>query len=180
MGITRLANWIEEFKVRVYSNWYARQFTKLGQNLIVTGPCFLHNEGEMRFGNNCRIRTFGFRRVELMAHRNAQLIFGNNVFINQGSRIVSRQKIVIGDECIIGDEVVVLDSDYHSVMPNGQDTAPILIGNRVWLATRAMVLKGVNIGDGSIVAAGAVVTQSVPANVMVAGVPARIVRHLSE
>ena len=62
---------------------------------------------------------------------------------------------------------------------DGGKTAPIHIGDDVWLATRAIVLRGVTIGDGAVVAAGAVVTRDVPERTLVAGVPARRIRSLA-
>jgi NDP-sugar pyrophosphorylase family protein len=75
----------------------------------------------------------------------------------------------------------VTDSDWHTIYDrNARDPEPrpVHIGNNVWIGDHATVLKGVTIGDNSVVGAGAVVTQSVPANVVVAGNPAKIVKHL--
>ena len=58
--------------------------------------------------------------------------------------------------------------------------APIHIGKRVWIGSNATVLPGVTIGDGAVVAAGAVVTRDVPANTVVGGVPAKVIRHIHE
>ena len=72
----------------------------------------------------------------------------------------------------------MLDDDFHAITVDGVErpsVAPVRIGDRVWVGTRAVVLKGVTIGDGAVVAAGAVVTSDVPAGTVVAGVPARVV-----
>lgn len=70
---------------------------------------------------------------------------------------------------------MITDSDYHPI--NGQDPdAPVTIGEHVWIGSRSIVMKGVTIGDGAIVAAGSVVTKDVPAGALVAGVPAQVVR----
>ena len=62
-------------------------------------------------------------------------------------------------------------------LSNSVRTSPIVIGNHVWIGRRAMIMKGVTIGDGAVVAAGAIVTKDVPPNCVVAGVPARVVKE---
>ena len=69
----------------------------------------------------------------------------------------------------------IMDNSWH--LPNLQKEGVVRIGNKVWIATNALILPGVTIGDGAIVAAGAVVTKDVPAKCMVAGVPARIIKE---
>ena len=75
---------------------------------------------------------------------------------------------------------MVMDADFHAVgeLDGHGKTAPIMIGDDVWLATRAVVLKGVTVGSGAVVATGAVVTKDVPPHTLVAGVPARVIRSL--
>jgi acetyltransferase-like isoleucine patch superfamily enzyme len=78
----------------------------------------------------------------------------------------------------IGPDVFIRDSDSHLISGSDRSaTEPIRIGDRVWIGARAVILKGVTIGDGAIVAAGAVVTRDVEAGTLVAGVPAKYVRH---
>jgi acetyltransferase-like isoleucine patch superfamily enzyme len=71
---------------------------------------------------------------------------------------------------------MIRDDDEHYV-GDGSPTAPVTIGDHVWLGTRAIILKGVTIGDGALVAAGAVVTKDVPPKTLVGGVPARVIRE---
>lgn len=95
-----------------------------------------------------------------------------------GTRILCAQEITIGAYCTFSWDVQVLDNDFHAITVDGVEqpsAAPVRIGDRVWLGTRAIVLKGVTIGDGAVVAAGAVVTRDVPAGAVAAGVPARVV-----
>jgi hypothetical protein len=99
-------------------------------------------------------------------------------YANQGVAITCFEEISIGRDIAIGPEVMIRDSDSHLITGSARgSTAPIRIGDRVWIGARAMILKGVTIGDGAIVAAGAVVTKDVEAGTLVAGVPARYVRH---
>lgn len=97
-------------------------------------------------------------------------------YANYGLRLECYQSIRIGYGVAIGPEVMIRDSDNHSV--DGKvATAPVVIGNQVWIGARAIILKGVTIGDGAVIAAGAVVSRDVPAGALVGGVPARVLRE---
>ena len=101
----------------------------------------------------------------------------NGGFINEGVQITCASKIEIGKGCTIARDVVIRDYDGHMIdLPDYKIAKPITIGDHVWIGNRAVILKGVNIGDGAIVAAGALVTKDVPANSIVAGIPAKVVK----
>ena len=107
---------------------------------------------------------------------------GKNVFINSGCRFQDQGGIYIGSDVLIGHNVV-LASLNHDIAPARRAVlvpAPIRIGDRVWIGSNATVLSGVTVGDNSIVAAGAVVSKDVPPNVIVGGIPAKIIRPLTE
>lgn len=92
--------------------------------------------------------------------------------------IVCRISIEIGEDVAIADEVIIRDSDDHIILREGyQMTAPVRIGNHVWIGARAVILKGAKIGDGCIVAAGSLVTKSFPDNCLIGGVPAKIIKE---
>lgn len=96
--------------------------------------------------------------------------------INSNCEIYCNEKIDIGSNVIIAPDVIIRDSDAHSI--NERDCSqPIIIGDHVWICTRAIILKGVTIGDGSVVAAGTVVTEDVPAYSLVAGNPGKVVKN---
>ncbi len=106
--------------------------------------------------------------------------FGKNVFVNSCCCFQDQGGIVIGDGALIGHHVVLATLN-HDLSPAGRSTvipAPIHIGNRVWIGSNATVLQGVSIGDNAVIAAGAVVHKDVPANTVVAGVPAKIVKKI--
>lgn len=106
------------------------------------------------------------------------LTFGRDVFINIGCRFQDTGGITIGDGTLIG-HGSTLTTLNHSIDPDRRGDmipAPVVIGRTVWLGSAVTVVPGVTIGDGAIVGAGAVVTQDVPANAIVAGVPARLIR----
>lgn len=107
-----------------------------------------------------------------------RLSIGHATNVNGLSKILVAESVSIGAECTFSWDVQILDNDFHTMTLNGVEKpskAPIVIGNRVWVGTGAIILKGVSIGDGAVVAAGAVVTRDVPAGSIVAGSPAKVV-----
>ncbi len=108
-----------------------------------------------------------------------RLTIGHGTNINGlGTKLLCAQEITIGEFCTFSWDVQVLDTDFHAITRDGVElrkTAAVRIGDRVWIGTRAVVLKGVTIGDGAVVAAGAVVTRDIPPGGVVAGVPAALV-----
>lgn len=101
--------------------------------------------------------------------------FGKNVFINSCCNFQDQGGIYIGDHALIGHRIVLatIDRDLNPY-DRTNHCAPIHIGNRVWIGSCAIITRGVTIGDGAVVAAGAAVTKDVPGNTVVGGVPARV------
>lgn len=103
---------------------------------------------------------------------------GDRVFVNRGAIITARTDIQIGDDVLIGPYVVINSGDHNYSEPTrligsqGHITGPIIIGNDVWLGAHCVILRDVKVGDGAVVAAGAVVIDDVPPRTLVAGVPA--------
>ena len=107
---------------------------------------------------------------------------GKNVFINSGCCFQDQGGIEIGDNVLIGQQVVIATLN-HDLIPEKRANmypAPVRIGNGVWVGAHATILSGVTVGDGAVIAAGAVVTKDVPANTVVGGVPARIIKIIKE
>ena len=108
-----------------------------------------------------------------------RLTIGHGTNVNGlGTRILCAESVTIGEGCTFSWDVQILDTDFHAITSDGVEqpsVAPITIGNRVWIGTRAVVLKGTTVGDGAVVAAGAVVTKDVPPHAGVAGIPAKVV-----
>ena len=101
----------------------------------------------------------------------------NGGFINEGVEITCANKIIIGHDVAIARDVVIRDYDAHELnYPDFEISKPIIIGDNVWIGNRAVILKGVTIGNGAVVGAGSIVTKNVPPNTVVAGNPARIIR----
>lgn len=108
--------------------------------------------------------------------RGALIEIGDGTFVNHRTELVAHERVSIGRDCLLAWDVLVLDSDSHSV-DGAAPTAPVTIGDRVWIGCRATVLKGVTVGDGAVIAAGSVVVRDVPPRALVAGNPARVVRE---
>lgn len=165
-------------QIRYWSWQFAKSCRCNVSGLQVYGRCIVDAPGRIDVGSNVFVRSRGYNPVEITVSRGAYLKIGDNCFINQGVRIACSMEIQIGNGCLIGDECVILDNDYHAMPGTGIKAAPIIIMNNVWLATRVIVLRGITIGENSIVGAGSVVTKSIPANAFAAGQPARIIRSL--
>jgi len=115
--------------------------------------------------------------ARISVNKGAKLILGSG-YINHNLNLACFNQIEIGNDVAISENVIIRDSDNHNIL--GSDhikSRPIKIGNRVWIGLNVTILKGVHIGDGAIVAAGSLVNRDVPANAMVAGVPARIIKE---
>lgn len=106
-----------------------------------------------------------------------------------GTTVCAAQSVTIGARCLFGADVLIFDTDFHNHDWHNRRyskpdwlriSKPVTIGNDVFIGTRAIVQKGVSVGDGAIVAAGSIVTADVPPHTIVAGNPARVIRKLVE
>jgi acetyltransferase-like isoleucine patch superfamily enzyme len=108
--------------------------------------------------------------------------FGHDVKVGRGATIAVHSRLEIGDNCLLGayssihDEAHVYGSTPDPIDDRGLTASPIVIGDNVWVGTKATILQGVTIGDNAVIGANAVVTRDVPANSIAAGAPARVVK----
>ncbi|SEW52771.1 Acetyltransferase (isoleucine patch superfamily) [Chitinophaga arvensicola] len=113
----------------------------------------------------------------------SEIRVGKNVFINQNCTFYDLGGIDIGDEVMIGPNVSIITTG-HPLSPSQRRAVtignPIVIERNVWIATGAIIVGGVTIGENSVVAAGSVVTKDVPPNMLVGGNPARVIRPIEE
>lgn len=159
------------------SKFYLRNATTGSLVMCRKKPSLLI-EGKLKIGNGTKIWST-ISKTRLAVFKGAELIIGEDSFIN-GARIAAKTRISIGDNVHIAPEVVIMDSDFHDKknLNNDGASSAITIRNNVWIATRVTILKGVEIGEGAVVAAGSVVTKNVIPYTLVGGVPAKFIKHL--
>jgi acetyltransferase-like isoleucine patch superfamily enzyme len=147
-----------------------------------------------RFGTHCvlgkRVRFWGPVRLFLGSYSGffddaivsgvGEIHIGDRTTVGHNSVLVSRERIQIGDDCMLAAFCYVLDVDHEFADPKrpipeqGLRIKPVIIGNDVWVGTGSVILRGVTIGDGAVIAANSVVTKDVPAYTVVGGIPARV------
>jgi acetyltransferase-like isoleucine patch superfamily enzyme len=110
-------------------------------------------------------------------HAPASLTVGAYSSIGDRTQIHCSENITIGNYVLISWDCNILENNFHGTTDGGIKSAPIVIKDRVWIGCRSIVLAGVTIGEGSVVAAGSVVTKDVPPGTLVAGNPARVIRE---
>lgn len=158
-----------------------RQF--LTRTIVFAGPhvFFRIRNGRVTGGRYCGINGEAGISVFGSPEQQAHLHIGEGTYIQSRTHINCANEIWIGDGCAISWDCEILDTDIHVLLMNGErqpTTAPIHIGDHVWIGVRSIILKGVTIGDHCMIAAGSVVTQDIPPFTLAAGVPARIVRKI--
>jgi acetyltransferase-like isoleucine patch superfamily enzyme len=163
------------------SRYCLRQATSLGVGIRILGrPPVIRNAGTLTLGNDVKLEA-PIRPIFFHVFGGAELTLGEQVAVNEGARFECTRAIRVGDRVRIGFGAVLIDNHFHDVYdresrPPGRS---IVVENDVWIGARAMVLPGVRIGEGSIVGAGAIVSNDVPPFTVVAGNPAHVVRSLS-
>ncbi|HTJ58583.1 MAG TPA: acyltransferase [Devosiaceae bacterium] len=137
------------------------------------------NEGSINLGSRVKFRGI-LKGVRLKANPNSTISIGDRTFLNDGVVITASKSISIGRHCLIGDGVAMFDTNYHEIEQGSEViTAPIKIGNNVWIGREALLMPGVEIGDHSVIGARSVVTKSIPARVVAAGIPAKPIRSIT-
>ena len=160
--------------------WYLRYFNSHGKYCSINNKPIIQIRGEAHIGNEVRIWS-RVTKSKILVGGKGILRVGDNVRIN-GAHISCHCHIEIGNNVRIAPYSLILDDDFHSVKDHfgiGK-SGKVTISDNVWIASRATILKGVKIGKNSVVAAGAVVVKDVPPNVVVGGVPAKIIYELKE
>lgn len=104
------------------------------------------------------------RSGTLLASRQKAQITSGSVFINRNCYIVAYERIVIGSGVTIGPSTCIVDHDHSMTNKGLMETGPISIGDNVWIGANCVILKGVTIGNNSVIASGSVVTKDVPPN----------------
>jgi acetyltransferase-like isoleucine patch superfamily enzyme len=181
----------------VFSLWYYRAIYRgfsFGAGIKCWGRIFVTKSphSRIRFGNGVRLGS-DFARAGIALYSRCKFIVSGQGRIEIGDRaalsgtsITCRStSVTIGPGTMIAPNVIIVDSDFHARWPPDDRTnsAPlteeaVIIGPNVWRGMNTLVLKGVTIGENSIIAAGSVIVRDIPANVVAAGNPAKVVRPL--
>jgi acetyltransferase-like isoleucine patch superfamily enzyme len=157
--------------------WGSIRFLMLGKGSITIGKNFHAVSSRKR-----AVFTL-FSPCHLTIIGSAEIIIGDHVGLN-GNTIASRCKISIGENTMIGPNTMIIDHDGHQAWPpearwtNSGNSKEIVIENDVWIGMNCIILKGVNIGRGSIIAAGSIVTEDVEPNSLYGGNPAKKIKSL--
>jgi acetyltransferase-like isoleucine patch superfamily enzyme len=171
-------------RVRIYRN----ASVVLGRGSL-TGPGMLafgvqwadgiYHPSQMVIRQGARCRVEGNFRIHegasVWINHGASVTLGSG-YINSGANISISGSLTIGHDVAISENVTIWDADGHDIRDRPSGPQPITIGNHVWIGLNAIILKGVTIGDGAVIAAGAVVNRDVPAGMLAGGVPARPIR----
>ena len=156
-----------------------RHGVTIGQRVRLLGTVRVFNNGSMELHD--RVLIDGRHEpVIISTFDGGRLVIGEGVFMNYGSDIACAAEITIGAYTRIGPRVTIGDHNAHPIDATTPDKAdPVHIGDDVWLGRNTIVLPGVTVGRGTLVAAGSVVTKSLPECVIAAGVPAKPIREIS-
>lgn len=161
--------------------WQLRNAQRIGAEVELSGPVIIRNRGTIEIGDRVRFDAAWHKPIYIsLARPDARLIVEGHAYINYGTEISLVKEVSIGSYSLISIDCLIYDTDWHSL--DGLDrevpAAPTRIGRGVWLGARVTVLKGVSIGDNTVVAANSVVTRDLPDSVLAAGNPARVVRRI--
>ena len=180
--------------MKLYNLFYRMLGVKYGKNLKLQGlPVIVHKKrGSIEFGKDVSIKSsflsnlIGlYQRSVIVARTNeARIKIGDDVGMS-GITIYARDSISIGSHCRIGANTKIFDNDFHPVDPEmrlrssnqNMSVKPVEIGENVFIGCNSIILKGTKIGDNTTVGAGSVVSGEIPANCVVAGNPAKVIKE---
>lgn len=156
---------------------------------LIRLPVFIRGRSRIVWGAGFTTGV-GIRIDALGESNEVQVQIGENVQLNDYVHIAAIERVIIGNDVLIASKVFISDHNHGKYGGHGEHSnpaippalralvsSPVVIEDRVWLGEHVNVLPGVRIGQGSVVAAGAVVTNDLPANVIAAGVPAMVIKR---
>jgi acetyltransferase-like isoleucine patch superfamily enzyme len=158
---------------------------RYGRRLQTDGICFICPGVKLEIGRNATLRVGRWAWIghgcKVRVHE-GEVSVGAKTVMGQDCTISAYQRVEIGRECIIADRVMMIDFDHgvteveRPIRLQGIYKRDVKVGNNVWVGYGACVLRGVSVGDNSVIGTSAVLTRSFPANSVLAGVPAKVIR----
>ncbi len=158
-----------------------RPFTIRGGKMIDWGK-------KLTTGVGCRIEAF-----IADGNSNSKIHFGDRIQLNDYVHISSVKSVTIGDDVLIASHVYISDNSHGSYKGDKNDTSPLIIptkrpyytapvkiGNRVWIGEGVIIMPGVTIGNGSIIGAHSIINKDIPGNTIAVGSPAKVIKHWNE
>ncbi|MEO6524909.1 MAG: acyltransferase [Mucilaginibacter sp.] len=181
----------KKIKARIFSGYIKRQFNSVGENFLIMSPINLHGGQYIEIGDNfgagARLRIEAYDHF-LNDQYSPKITIGNNVTINFDCHIGCINHIRIGNGVLIASKVLIIDHFHGEIIPEALKQQPlqrtlsskggIIIGDNVWIGESCAIMPGVKLGENCIVGSNSVVTKSFGANCIVAGNPARLIKHL--
>jgi len=185
---------ITTYKNRLFNFVLPNRLNLLKNRIVFTNfPVFnqitlCEGKGIVKIGKGCAFgyKLGGFHRhgsIELQSrYSQSRIKIGNNISTNNNIMICAVNYIEIGDDTLIGQNVTIMDHEAHGINPLKRrelgEIGKVIIGTNVWIGNNVTVLKNAEIGDNTIIATGAVVSGKFPENVIIGGVPAKIIKSL--
>ncbi len=182
-AVKRFGLWLERWYTR---HFLAPQFAALGPHPFFMQPWHISVYGpDIRLGAQVHIlaardRPVAFTVWEMQDHKGS-IEIGDHCLLSPGVRLDSACSIQIGANSMVASNVYITDADWHDLYDRAKPigtTRPVVLAENVWIGFGSIVCKGARIGANSIIGAGSVVTGEIPANVIAAGNPAKVLRAL--
>ena len=162
-----------------------RLLTLAGWRWETTGLLFLGRRLQIQIGRRGRLRFGRFVWIgdgsKIRCHE-GEVLIGDKTVLGQECTISAYQHVRIGEQCVVADRAMFIDFDHNlaeterPIRVQGIYKRDVNVGSNVWIGYGACILRGVSVGDNSVIGTYAVVTKDVPANAVVGGIPARVIR----
>jgi acetyltransferase-like isoleucine patch superfamily enzyme len=192
VGVVRLIRFLA--RNRMLTPSYARLAVRYARRRLLTsagwrwqtgGLLFLGRGLQIQIGKRGRLRFGRFVWIgdgtKIRCHE-GEVIIGDKTVLGQECTISAYQHVRIGEQCVIADRAMFIDFDHgiveveRTIREQGIYKREVNVGSNVWIGYGACVLRGVQVGDNAVIGTNAVVTSDVPANAVVAGIPAKVIR----
>lgn len=188
----KISNFFKRQKYQIFSYHVKRKFSGCGKNFSLKTPFEIFGFKFIHCGNNVSLPTY--TRIHVFDHFheqnfNPKLDIGDNVIFNNNIHIACINKISIGDGTLVGSNVLITDHshgdssvDSLGLMPKDrllESKGEINIGKNCWIGDNCVILSGVHLGENCIVGANSVVNKSFPANSLIVGSPAKMIKNIN-